>query len=159
MAGRTRDKTTFRDKAAGATDRPKVQTSATKKTGLNESDPVMSLAIRFEELAYENRVSLGGKGAPYLAAMFRDPVNRSGILGMKVRDGDGRLVDTGKVLRNVCRMFWEWAPWDRDGDVARQFADPIMFEECLDAVRKRWRNRYIHNQLVKQGKVSEGNRG
>lgn len=152
-------KPSFRDKEAGKADRPKTQTSAVKKTGLNESDPVMSMAVRFEELAYENRVSLGGRGAPYLAAMFRDPVNRSGVLSMKVRDSEAKLVDTGKVLRNVARMFWERAPWDREGDVARQFADPIMFEDCLAAVKTRWRNRYVHNQLVKQGKIPEGNRG
>jgi hypothetical protein len=124
-------------------------------------DPVMSMAIRFKELAYENRVMIEGKfvSAAYLAAIFRDPVAQSGMLTRKYHDGDGKPVSHGKVGRNVVRMFWDRAPWDRDGDIVRQFADPVMFEECLKAVVERWKCRYIHNQLVKAGKVKEGNRG
>jgi hypothetical protein len=116
--------------------------------GLDASDPVMAMAIRFEELAYENRVSLGGRGAPYLAAMFRESVERSGMLTRKYRDGDSKPVPLPLVGRTVVRLFWDKAPWDREGDVARQFADPIMFEDCLAAVVERWANRRGHKDLV-----------
>jgi hypothetical protein len=139
-------RSTFRDKEA----KPDPVKSSAPRVAVSETDPVMSMAVRFEELAYENRVSLDGKQARYLAKMFQRPVELSGILGMKVRDENGKPVPAGRLCRMVVRMFWNRAPWDREGDVAYQFADPVSFEDCLKAVVDRWTNLRLHNEHIKR---------
>lgn len=158
-----RKKPSFNERAAQAqSDSYEVSKAGalqTVESATNSGDTLMAMALRFEELAYENRINLKGRGAPYMAKVFRTPVEKSGMLSKTYKDGDGNLVPLPKVGRTVVKYFWSKMDWDYDGDPISQFADPVMFEYVLARVEERWLNRRIHNRLVREGKVAADNRG
>lgn len=106
-----------------------------------------NIATRFEMRARENRVSLGGRNAPWIYRRVADTVERSGMRGMEFRDGWDRPVELRLAGRAVVAVFWNHAPWDRDGDVIGQFADQVMFDDCLEKMKDRWYNRRLVKKM------------
>lgn len=108
-----------------------------------------NIATRFEMRARENRVSLGGRNAPWIYRRLADTVERSGMRGMKFRDGRNQPVELHMAGRALVAVFWNYAPWDRDGDVIGQFADQVMFDDCLEKMKERWYNRRLVKRMDK----------
>lgn len=109
-----------------------------------------AMAEEFERLAYKHRVGLGGRGVPYIYKALAETADRSGIRDMECRDGNAKVVRGAELGVRLVRFFWDRAPWDGAGDVISQFADPIMFEECLVAMRKAWQRRRAHTLIQKK---------
>lgn len=112
------------------------------------------MSLEFERLAYKHRVGLGGRGVPYIYKALAQSVDRSGMRDMECRDGNAKLVRGAELGVRLIRFFWDQAPWDRDGDVISQFADPMMFEDCLAEMVKRWHSQRLHKAF--QARVAEG---
>lgn len=106
------------------------------------------IATRFEMRARENHVSLGGRNAPWIYRRLADTVERSGMREMKFRDGKNQPVELRLAGRAVVAVFWNYAPWDRDGDVIGQFADQVMFDDCLEKMKDRWYNRRMVKRMA-----------
>lgn len=113
-----------------------------------------AMAEEFERQAYDNRVSLSGKGVPYIYRALAQSVDRAEIRALRCTDGDSRPVSVPEFGVRLVRFFWNHAPWDRDGDLISQFADPIMFEDCRDALLQRWEGRRVHLALEGRRKNS-----
>lgn len=113
-----------------------------------ENAMVWAMAERFERLAYDNRVYLGGKGAPYIYKALARPVAVAGIQRRRYLTGRAGVYIHGADLGiRIVNYFWKHAAWDEGGDTISLFADPLMLEECLAGLKGYWRARRAATRL------------
>jgi hypothetical protein len=127
--------------------RPAQQRDSNRPPEAYPDELLWDIATRFEMRARDNRVSLGGRNAPWIYRRLAETVDRSGMREMEFRDGHDQPVPLRLAGRALVAVFWNYAPWDGDGDVIGQFADQVMFDDCLEKMKDRWYNRRLVRKL------------